>query len=250
MTLLTSSCILTLSVIVLQKPVRTATLKGLLREPFRHIGKFSELPYITKHGCAARGEEYYAKAYRARVESRIRDSIYMHTVYGRKQMKEKKTKAKPFMTYEQQIHKLKNEKKLEITDEDAAKDLLKKHSYFALISGYKQPFKDKKGFYKQHVSIEDIYKLYVFDDRLRALVLQYTLKIERHVKSLISYSFCQAYGEEQQHYLNATKYNYNAENQEEINELISRLTKIITDPNNYPYIRHQKRNMGMFHCGL
>lgn len=170
--------------------------------------------------------------------------LLLYMAAGECRMEEKRTKAKPFMTYEQQIDKLKNEKRLEITDEDAAKELLKKHSYFALISGYKQPFKDKKGFYKQHVSIEDIYKLYMFDDRLRALVLQYILKIEKHVKSLISYSFCQAYGEEQQHYLNATKYNYNTVNQEDINELISRLTKIINDPNNYPYIRHQKKEYG------
>lgn len=151
---------------------------------------------------------------------------------------------KPFMTYEQQINKLQKEKKLEIDNYDYAVRLLKEHSYFALISGYKEPFKGKDGNYKVHVSIEDIYALYVFDDSLRALILQYILKIEKHVKSLISYSFCEAYGEEQQHYLNVTKYNYNSKNQEEINELITRLTKITTDPKNYPYIKHQIKMHG------
>lgn len=64
------------------------------------------------------------------------------------------------------------------------------------------------------------------------------------MKSLISYSFCEEYGEEQQQYLNATKYNYTSANQEEINELITRLTKITTDPKNYPYIKHQKQRHG------
>ena len=148
------------------------------------------------------------------------------------------------MTYEQLIHKLKDEKKLGISDTDYAIRLLKEHSYFALISGYKGPFKQKDGTYKLHVSIQDIYALYSFDDNLRTLFLQYILKIEKHVKSLISYSFCEAYGEEQQHYLNATKYNYTAINQDEVNELITRLTKITNDPKNYPYIKHQKKQHG------
>lgn len=147
---------------------------------------------------------------------------------------------KPFMTYEQQINKLKYEKNLEIADETYALKLLKEHSYFALISGYKIPFKTANGNYKPHASIEDIYKLYTFDDKLRALFLQYILKIEKHVKSLISYSFCDTYGEEQLHYLNATNYNYIPQNQGEVHELITRLTAITSNPKNYPYIRHQQ----------
>lgn len=153
-------------------------------------------------------------------------------------------KSKPFMTYEQLLHKLKDEKKLGISDNDYAIKLLKEHSYFALISGYKSPFKQKDGTYKIHVFIQDIYALYLFDDALRTLFLQYILKIEKHVKSLISYSFCEAYGEEQQHYLNATKYNYTPINQDDVNELITRLTKITNDPKNYPYIKHQKNQHG------
>ena len=79
---------------------------------------------------------------------------------------------KPFMTYEQQINKLHNDKKLEIQDIDYAVKLLKEHSYFALISGYKKPFKDKNGFYKIHTRMEDIYALYVFDDELRTVFLK------------------------------------------------------------------------------
>lgn len=147
---------------------------------------------------------------------------------------------KPFMTYEQQIHKLKDEKGLEIADDAYALKLLKEHSYFALVSGYKIPFKATNGNYKPHASIEDIYSLYTFDDKLRALFLQYILKIEKHIKSLISYSFCDIYGEAQLHYLNATNYNYTLQNQGEVHELITRLTSITSNPNNYPYIRHQQ----------
>lgn len=159
-------------------------------------------------------------------------------------MENKLKQDKPFMTYEQLIQKLSEEKKLEISDKDYAIKLLKEHSYFALISGYKGPFKGKDGNYKVHTSIQDIYALYIFDDSLRALFLQYILKIENHVKSLISYSFCETYGDAQQHYLNPTKYDCNSKNQDDVNELVTRLIKITTDPKNYPYIKHQKRKHG------
>ena len=48
---------------------------------------------------------------------------------------------KPFQTYEKLVIKLRDEKKLEIPDEERVISLLKKHSYFALVSGYKTLFK-------------------------------------------------------------------------------------------------------------
>ena len=151
---------------------------------------------------------------------------------------------KPFMTYEQQIKMLRDDKNLEIKDENYAVSLLKQYSYFALISGYKAPFKAKDGKYKLHVSIEDIYALYCFDDKMRALFLQYILKIEKHIKSLLSYAFCERYGEGQEHYLNATNYNYNSKTQDQINELISRLNEVLVHNKDYAYIRHQKSRHG------
>lgn len=148
---------------------------------------------------------------------------------------------KPFMTYEQLIKMLREDKKLEINNEEYAVSLLKQYSYFALVSGYKAPFKAKDGNYKLHTSIEDIYAFYCFDDKMRALFLQYILKVEKHIKSLISYAFCKEYGEEQQHYLNATNYNYNPKTQGTINELISRLNDVLVHCKDYEYILHQKK---------
>lgn len=152
-----------------------------------------------------------------------------------------KHRMKPFLTYSEQIEKLKREKKLQIRDEKYAIRLLKEYSYFDLVSGYKSLFKRKDGTYKPHTAIEDIYALYCFDDKLRALILRYILKIEKHIKSIISYSFCEVNGEDQSHYLNATKYNYSVQNQEAINKLISKLSELVNNPKNYPYIRHQKK---------
>lgn len=155
-----------------------------------------------------------------------------------------KKEDKPFLTYEEQIHKLKKDKKLKIENEQFAISLLKQYSYFDLISGYKSMFKSKTGTYKPNTSIEDIYALYCFDVRLRALFLKYILKIEKHIKSLISYSFCEKYGNSQNSYLSATNYNYTPKNIHEVNKLIAKLSDIVNNPSYYPYIYHQKTKYG------
>ncbi len=49
---------------------------------------------------------------------------------------------KIFLNYDQQIEKLKNEKNLLIDNEAYAKDILKQTSYYSLIGGYKDIFKN------------------------------------------------------------------------------------------------------------
>lgn len=50
--------------------------------------------------------------------------------------------AKNFLNYDQQIEKLKNEKNLLIDNEAYAKEILKQTSYYSLIGGYKDIFKN------------------------------------------------------------------------------------------------------------
>jgi len=49
---------------------------------------------------------------------------------------------KPFLTYDQQIRKLRDEKNLVIPNEAHAIDILTQIGYFTLINGYKTPFKN------------------------------------------------------------------------------------------------------------
>ena len=49
---------------------------------------------------------------------------------------------KIFLNYNQQIEKLKNEKNLLIDNEAYAKEILKQTSYYSLIGGYKDIFKN------------------------------------------------------------------------------------------------------------
>ena len=76
---------------------------------------------------------------------------------------------KPFKTYAELINKLRDEKELTIPpeDEEKATRLLKKYSYFSLVSGYKGLFKKADGTYIADTHIDDILALYEFDDTLR-----------------------------------------------------------------------------------
>ena len=89
---------------------------------------------------------------------------------------------KIFLSYDQQIEKLKNEKNLQIDDEAYAKEILRQTSYYSLIEGYKDIFKNpttKK--YKDGTRFEDIVELYYFDESLRQLLLRYLIKVENEI---------------------------------------------------------------------
>ncbi len=147
------------------------------------------------------------------------------------------------MTYEQQIDKLINEKGLLIADRKYAEDLLKRTSYYSLISGYKDLFKNPTTkAYRDDTRLEDIAALYEFDRMLRELFLSYILRVENHIKSLLSYAFCEKYGEAQDAYLNKQNYNYSGKrNKVDIDKLVDHvLTKYVTRDTDYHYINHAR----------
>ena len=121
---------------------------------------------------------------------------------------------KKILTYDQQIEKLQKEKQLTISDVPAAIHMLEHISYYSLIGGYKDLFKHKpSGKYLHGVTFEEITAFYYFDEELRTLFLKYILHVERQLKSMLSYYFCEKYGEQQTAYLTAGNYNYTRKNQ-------------------------------------
>ena len=153
---------------------------------------------------------------------------------------------KIFLSYEQQIEKLKNEKNLRIDDEVYAKEILRQTSYYSLIGGYKDIFKNpttKK--YKDGTKFEDIVELYYFDEALRQLFLRFLIKVENEIKSQVSYYFTEKNGENQKEYLDAANYNYvGKKNQRDIDGLIRILENYVTKPTGYSYINHAQRKYG------
>ena len=111
--------------------------------------------------------------------------------------------SKIFFTYEQQSNKLQQEKGLIIHDIISATKTLEQLSYYSLIGGYKQLFKHTPSQnYKYGVTFDELVAFYYFDEELRSLFLKYILHIERHIKSLLSYYFCEKYSEQDIEYLN------------------------------------------------
>ena len=154
---------------------------------------------------------------------------------------------KPFKTYQQLIEKLRDEKGLTIQPEDEEKviSLLKKYSYFSLVSGYKNLFKSQEGTYFQGTKIDDILALYEFDDQLRDIFFHAIQIVEKHIKSLLSYSFVNKYGECQDEYLSSLNYDTKAGSkdeyarQKEIKKLITTFISAIIPPSDHNYIKHQ-----------
>ena len=148
--------------------------------------------------------------------------------------------AKPFLTYDQLLDKLINEKKLIIKDRVYAETILKRISYFSLVSGYKDPFKNPStNTYKYGIEFGHLVELYNFDEQLREIFLKYMMKIERMMCSLISYYFSFYYGDQQQDYLDVNNYEYTPANVQKINKLISIMSDLCCS-NEYSYINHHR----------
>lgn len=153
--------------------------------------------------------------------------------------------SQTFFTYGQQLNKLMSEKMLSIPDTAYAKEALEQLSYYSLIGGYKEPFKHAaSGKYKYGVTFEEIVSLYFFDEELRTLFLKYILHVERHMKSIISYHFCEKYGEQQQEYLNPNNYTLTKKNTNDVTRLVYSIRKTISLPSRYTYITHHANKYG------
>ena len=129
--------------------------------------------------------------------------------------------AKPFLTYDEQIEKLINEKKLIINDSESAKEVLKNIGYFSLIGGYKTPFIDPMTrIYQNGASFNDILALYHFDLSLRELIFKYLCEIE-----------C----------LDPHNYNPSLKKKNDINRLINILDYQANKNQDHIYVVHQRK---------
>lgn len=145
--------------------------------------------------------------------------------------------TKPFFTYEQQLNKLQIEKNLIISDIVSAQHTLEKLSYYSLINGYKHLFKHTPSQkYIYGVTFDELVSFYYFDEELRSLFMKYILHVERHMKSLLSYHFCEKYGEQDTAYLNRNNYSLSKKNCNQINRLVHSLQKAISLPSPYAYL--------------
>ena len=149
--------------------------------------------------------------------------------------------SKPFLTYDNQIKKLSDDKKMKIENPTYAKAMLKDIGYFSLIGGYKTPFiNPMTRVYQNNTSFEDVVALYKFDFSLREIVFRYLCQIECKIRQLIGYVFCSKHGENQSAYLNPNNYNSNFKNTNEIARLIQTLDYHANKNSEHKYVVHQR----------
>lgn len=124
----------------------------------------------------------------------------IYTKRGIVQMSKNNFEDKSFLTYNQQMRKLRKDKKI-LCNGSEHKKILIRAGYFNIINGYKTPFtcgtdSDGNHNYIPDTSIDQIYRVKLFDDSLRSLLLKYITQIEEEVRTLTGYKFddCNGYG--------------------------------------------------------
>lgn len=103
--------------------------------------------------------------------------------------------SKDFLTYNQQMKKLRNDKGI-VCKGGKHKKILIKYGYFNIINGYKNPFVDKidannnnSHVYFKNTSMDDFLHLKIFDDDLRLFLFEYISKTEEEIRTMAGYSF-------------------------------------------------------------
>lgn len=98
-----------------------------------------------------------------------------------------------FLTYNQQMRKLRNDKHI-ICEGSSHKKILVRAGYFNIVNGYKNPFvsgQDSQGnhFYIAGTSIDQLHYVKKFDDQLRSFLLRYITQVEEEARTLTAYKF-------------------------------------------------------------
>ena len=105
------------------------------------------------------------------------------------------TDDKFFLTYNQQMKTLRNDKHISCTG-SSHKKILIRAGYFNIVNGYKKPFvsnRDTEGrhSYISGTSINQLQAVKKFDDQLRSFLLRYITQIEEETRTLAGYKFDQ-----------------------------------------------------------
>ena len=145
---------------------------------------------------------------------------------------------KPFLDFDEQIEKLKNNYNLIIPNPYTAKLLLKDISYYDLINGYKDCFMtDNK--YDGKLTIEDLYYFLKYDKNIQSILLKYAIYIENKFKNILAYVLSSKYGVDVSLYLNPKNFKNKGY---KINATINDINYKIKN-NKFPNpTKHYKRN--------
>lgn len=144
---------------------------------------------------------------------------------------------KNFITYNQQMRKLRNDKHIDCSG-SKSKKILVRMGYFNIVNGYKLPFTcgtDSKGnhVYLPNTSLEHLYKLKNFDDNLRLFLLRYITQIEEEVRTLTGYKFEQNNNDGKIPWYDANAYSPSSRLQNRMNAISSAYSELSSSQLDY-----------------
>lgn len=98
-----------------------------------------------------------------------------------------------FLTYNQQMKKLRNDKHI-LCNGSSHKKILVRAGYFNIVNGYKNPFVSGQNANGNHsyisgTSINQLQAVKKFDDQLRSFLLRYITQVEEETRTLTGYKF-------------------------------------------------------------
>jgi len=132
---------------------------------------------------------------------------------------------KPHKSLEEQIVLLKS-RGLIINDTEKTKQLLLNVSYYKLINGYGSFFQVTSDVYLKEATFAELYALYEFDESLKSIFRDYTMKTEEIINAYVTHVFAESY-QENFAYLNDTNFWWE-NNKTNVEAFITRLKKILS----------------------
>lgn len=154
---------------------------------------------------------------------------------------------KPFRTHNDLI-KLLESRGMDFSapnSKGTAKKNLQRIGYYNLINGYATPFYDSslQDTFLNGTTLDEIMSLYLFDRKMREVLLRYILPVETNIKSLIAYYFPQQHKEE--HYLVYENFDtHQRDSSKRITNLIYDIHRQISGRVSDPSISHYLNNYG------
>ncbi|PGH21795.1 CAAX protease [Fusobacterium polymorphum] len=149
---------------------------------------------------------------------------------------------KPFLTYEEQIKKLRENYNLSVGDEEIELELLSTLSYYELINGYKDCFMVNNKFIEDR-SLIDMFIFNIIDKKFQNILLHYSIYVENIFKTKLAHLIAKNKGIHYSEYLDENKYHTSTPDRKaKLLAVIGNFTKVHFNSEDTPTVFYRKRH--------
>lgn len=142
---------------------------------------------------------------------------------------------RPFLTFEQQISRLRDDYSLIIENDFFAIEALTSVSYYDLVNGYKSIYMINNK-YEDGVSIEMLFSTHLYNKNIQGVLMKYSTYVENSFKTILSHVVAKNFSEHQDSYLKIDNYKRHRNNfhRNKLEELLLKLQKLCTECDDNP----------------